>query len=61
MDRNSNLRDMSVTTSSGKNVKDTKQLSGEAKDSLSGTNKLVQYETSGSAAPGPHGGMPSGK
>lgn len=42
-------RDATVTSSSGKNVKDTSQLKGEAKDSLSGTNSTTQYETS---APG---------
>lgn len=40
------LREGQVTSSSGKNVKDTMQLKGEAKDSLSGTNKTTQYETS---------------
>lgn len=40
-----NLRDAAPTSSSGKNVKDTTQLKGEAKDSLSGTNKTEQYET----------------
>jgi hypothetical protein len=38
-------RDATVTSSSGKNVKDTSQLKGEAKDSLSGTNSTVQHET----------------
>ena len=41
----SSLRDAKVTSTSGKNVRDTKQLSGEAKDSLSGKNSTEQYET----------------
>lgn len=38
-------RDATVTSSSGKNVSDTAQLKGEAKDSLSGKNSTTQYET----------------
>lgn len=38
-------RNATVTSSSGKNVKDTMQLKGEAKDSLTGTNSTKQYET----------------
>lgn len=53
-----NLRTMSVTTSSGKDVKDTSQLKGEAKDSLSGKNDTKQYHTGGTS-PGKLGGMPS--
>jgi hypothetical protein len=49
---------MSVTTNSGKDVKDTSQLKGEAKDSLSGKNETKQYHT-GSHAAGKLGGMPS--
>lgn len=60
MERNTNLRDLVITTSTGKDVKDTKQLSGEAKDSLTGKNDLKQYETSGGCS-GPYGGLPSGK
>lgn len=57
-----NLRTMVITTGSGKDVKDTKQLSGEAKDSLSGKNELKEYSTSGSpTGPGPWGGLPSHK
>lgn len=52
----SNLRDLVVTTSSGKDVRDTKMLSGEAKDSLHGKNELKQHTTSGSGASGPWGG-----
>lgn len=53
------LRNMEVTTKSGTHVCDTDQLRGEAKDSLSGTNVLKQYTTSGEAAPGKSGGMPN--
>lgn len=53
------LRDMEVTTKSGEHVVDTQQLKGEAKNSLSGTNVLKQYTTSGDAAPGKMGGEPS--
>ena len=53
------LRNMEVTTSSGSHVCDTQQLKGEAKDSLSGTNVLKQYTTSGDSAPGATGGMPT--
>lgn len=53
------LRDMEVTTKSGSHVCDTDMLKGEAKDSLSGTNVLKQYEKSGDAAPGKMGGEPS--
>ena len=50
---------MEVTSKSGTHVCDTSQLKGEAKDSLSGTNTLKQYTTSGDAAPGATGGMPN--
>ena len=52
------LRDLEVTTKSGEHVCDTDMLKGEAKDSLKGTNVLKQYDTSGDASPGPHGGLP---
>lgn len=56
------LRDATFSTSSGKDVKDTSQISGEAKDSLSGKNSTVQFEAPGSGAgKGPWGGLPSGK
>lgn len=55
------LRDMEVTTKSGEHVCDTDMLKGEAKDSLSGTNVLKQYTTSGESNPGKDGGMPSYK
>jgi hypothetical protein len=45
MDLKNFNRDAEVTSKSGKNVKDTSQLSGEAKNSLSGTNDTKQYET----------------
>lgn len=56
------LRDKEITTGTGKDVKDTSQISGQASDSLSGKNSTVQYETTGSGAgKGPWGGLPSGK
>ncbi len=57
--RTKNLRDMVITTGSGKDVTDTKQLSGESKDSLHGKNELKQYETSGGPS-GPFGGKNKG-
>lgn len=57
--RTKNLRDMVITTGSGKDVTDTKMLSGEAKDSLHGKNELKQYDTSGKVT-GPFGGKPGG-
>lgn len=59
MPKMDNPRTMTVTTASGKDVKDTQQLKGEAKDSLSGKNVTKQHYNSGPAAPGPHGGKPS--
>jgi len=57
-----NLRTAVLTTSSGKDVKDTKMLSGEAKDSLSGKNTTTEYTTSGGIkSMGPWGGEKSGK
>lgn len=61
MDTDTNLRSLKVTTGTGKDVKDTMQLSGEAKDSLSGTNVTEQYTTSGGSGTGPYGGLPSNK
>lgn len=58
--RNKNWRDATITTSSGKSVHDTKQLSGEGKDALHGKNEMKQYETSAKVG-GPFGGKPSGK
>lgn len=57
----SNIRDMEVSTGTGKDVQDTKQISGLASNSLSGTNTTKQYETSGGGGNGPYGGLPSGK
>jgi len=56
-----NLRTLVVTTGTGKDVKDTNQLKGEAKDSLGGKNELKQYYNSGTTASGPYGGLPSNK
>lgn len=55
-----NLRTAVWTTSSGKDVKDTQQLKGEASDSLSGKNETKQY-TTGSTPIGKTGGKPSGQ
>ena len=56
-----NLRTMVITTSTATDVRDTSMLKGEAKDSLTGSNKTEQYYASGDASPGPYGGKPSGK
>lgn len=53
------LRNQEWTSKSGKHVCDTDMLKGEAKDSLSGTNVLKQYTTSGDASPGKMGGEPN--
>lgn len=55
------LKNLSVTSSSGQCVGDTKQLKGEAsKDSLYGTNSTVEYATSQSIAGlGKMGGKPN--
>lgn len=53
------LRNKEWTTKSGTDVCDTTMLKGEAKDSLSGTNVLKQFTTSGDASPGKMGGEPS--
>lgn len=50
-----NLRTASVTTSTAKDVCETKQLTGEASNSLDGKNETVQY-TTGSASMGALGG-----
>lgn len=54
MDRHTNIRDVKVSSTSGKDVKDTSQLKGEAKDSLGGKNSTVQFETNWTAK-GPFG------
>lgn len=60
-DYNRNVRDDVITTSSGKNVKDTSQLSGMAKDSTGGEkNQTKPYESSWSPS-GPFGGMSKNK
>lgn len=56
MDRSTNIRDAKFSSTSGKDVKDTSMLKGEAKDSLSGTNVTKQFETSVSIG-GKKGGM----
>lgn len=57
--RTENLRDLEVTTKSGKDVVDTDMLSGEAKDSLDGKNVFKQYEVK--APPTEAGGEASWK
>ena len=57
-----NLRTEKFTTSSGKDVKDTKMLKGLAEDSLSGSNTTTQYTTSLDVKKeGPMGGEASNK
>lgn len=52
-----NLRDMTVTTSSGKPVSQTKQLSNGAKPTKAWTSKNVTKEyTTGGMSHGPLGG-----
>lgn len=54
--RGKNLRDMTPSQEGGRDVRDTKQLSGVAKDSLHGKNELTQYKTSDGKGSGPWGG-----
>jgi hypothetical protein len=56
LSRSTNLRNFSISTSAGKNVRDTQQLKGEAKNSLHGKNSLKEYRTSGHGGSGPFGG-----
>lgn len=57
-----NLRTMTVTTETGKDVSATKQLSGQASDSLSGKNTTTEYSNSGGyKSMGPLGGENSSK
>jgi hypothetical protein len=49
------IKDMTFSTSSGRDVKETKMLKGEAKDSLHGKNVTKQDERSGGPK-GPFGG-----
>lgn len=59
MGRNLNVSKHSVKSTSGKDVKQTKQLTGEAsKDSLTGKNVVQEYSTSGRGFSGPFGGKP---
>ena len=53
-------RKMTVTSTSGKDVRDTTQLKGEAKESAAflETNKTDRYSSGASGkGPGPFGGM----
>lgn len=52
-----NLRTLVVTTSSGKDVKDTNMLKGEAKDSLSGSNDTGKNYTVPAPPKGKTGGL----
>lgn len=60
MDRKTNIRDVKVSSSSGKRACETSQLKGEAKDSLSGKNSTVEFSTS-TPITGPFGGMNKSK
>ena len=60
MDRSTNIRNVTVKSSSGKRASETSQLKGEAKDSLSGKNSTTEYSHS-TAIPGPYGGMNKSK
>lgn len=54
----SNIRTTEITPSKPVPVGDTMQLSGLAKNSLSGKNDTTQYSTSGSSkGEGPYGGL----
>lgn len=55
-----NLRNHEVTTASGKDVKDTMMIKGEAKNSAAFTmkNSMKEY-SSGPMKKGPMGGKPS--
>lgn len=57
-----NIRKMTITTETGKDVKTTSMLSGEAKPTKSWkeTNETSQYST-GSVSKGALGGHPSGE
>jgi hypothetical protein len=53
---------MTVTTETGKDVSATKQLSGQASDSLSGKNTTTEYSNSGGyKSMGPLGGENASK
>lgn len=54
------IRNAQFSSTSGKDVKDTSQLKGEAKDSLSGKNVTKEFTTS-TPIGGPYGGMNKSK
>lgn len=58
MNGHGNLRKMTVTTESGKDVKDTSMLKGSAKKTkaFEATNETSQYTTSGGVPKGSLGG-----
>lgn len=56
--RTSDVRNMTFTTSSGKDVKDTKMLKGEAQDSLTGKNTTKPDSRAGIDG-GKKGGLPT--
>jgi hypothetical protein len=58
--RTKNIREMKVDTGTAVDVRESTMLKGEAKDSLSGKNVTVQYDTQGGAGKGPWGGEASG-
>ena len=62
MDRKTNLRNISVSPGSGKDVKDTSMLTGQGKFTAAqnDTNEMKQYDTGAAPAPGKLGGLPSG-
>lgn len=59
MAKPTNLRTMEITTNSGKDVKDTNQLKGEASDSLSGKNDTGKEYTTSNPPAGKLGGLAS--
>ncbi len=60
MEKNYSPETAKYTTSSGKDVKDTKMLSGEAQNSLTGKNSTVQDSRSEGVS-GKTGGRPTVK
>jgi hypothetical protein len=61
--KSQNLQNMTVTTASFTDVKNTQQLKGEAKESAAfrETNQTKEYSSGSSGkGPGPFGGMNSG-
>lgn len=60
--REKDVTNMTFTTSTGKDVKDTKMLSGEAQNSLFGKNVTKQdVRSEGKSSFGKLGGMPTVK